>query len=369
MATPAKKKTAPVKKSAKAKVASPSKNAAPSEPPTISFPCLPVKQGNHTLYLLSANAKKLWDVVDINERDADKDTGYQRVLSPSRLRAITKFIQSGKPVPNSILVSFKKGQATVDSSGTKLTVTNIPDAGWIIDGQHRMAGAHAAANEIELPVVAFLDLDLDAQVEQFVTINREAKGVPASLYYDLLKRLPTKTPAEKAQERAADLANELKKDEESPFFGRIVVTTSPAKGEISLNNFVRKIAPLLVDGKPLNVYTANEQAHIINNYFAGLRVAEPDRFNKTSIFFQTLGFGALINALPIALSLCIKHYKAFKISDVAAMFGQISHFDYGAWEKMGTGSAAEIQAGEDLKTELRDAFDTATGSAGTLDLG
>jgi DGQHR domain-containing protein len=369
MATTAKKNAIPAKKSAVDKTAASSKSAAPSEPSTITFACLPLKQGKHTLYLLSANAKKLWSVVDINERDADKDTGYQRVLSPSRLRAITKFIQSGKPIPNSVLVSFKKGNATVDGSGTKLTVKNVPDAGWIIDGQHRMAGAHHAVNDIELPVVAFLDLDLDAQVEQFVTINREAKGVPTSLYYDLLKLLPSKTPAEKAQERAADLANELKKDADSPFFGRIVVTSSPSRGEISMNNFVRKIAPLLLDGKPLNVYTANEQAQIINNYFSGLRVAAPERFNKTSIFFQTLGFGALINALPIALSLCIKHYKAFKISDVAEMFGQISHFDFGAWEKMGTGSAAELQAGEDLKSELRDAFDTATGSAGALDLG
>ncbi len=341
-----------------------------TKPKTISFPCLPVRQGKHTLYLFSADAKAIWNVVKINERDSDKDVGYQRVLSPSRLRAITKFVASGKPIPNSVLVSFRKGKASVNSTGTTLTIENISDAGWIIDGQHRMAGAHQATNDVELPIVAFLGLDMDAQIEQFVTINREAKGVPTSLYYDLLKKLPTKTAAAKAQERAADLANELKKDENSPFFGRVVVTTSPSRGEISLNNFVRKVAPLLGDSRPLNIYNANEQAQIINNYFAGLRVAFPDRFNKTSIFFQTLGFGALINALPIALSLCIKHYQAFKIQDVGQMFAQISHFDFGSWEKMGTGSAAEVQAGEDLKTELRDAFDTSLGTTATaIDLG
>lgn len=327
----------------------------------IVFPCLPVKQGKTTLYVFSANAKQLWSLVQINQRDSNKETGYQRLLSPSRLRSITRFISSGSPVPTSILLSLSK--AKVSSDGRQLTVTNAPDSGWVIDGQHRLAGAHQSTKDIELPVVAFLDLDEDSQIEQFVTINKEAKGVPTSLYYDLLSRLPQKSSADLAKERAADLANELKKDEESPFFGRIVVTSSPQKGEISLTNFVRKIAPLLLDGRPLHIYTAPEQAQIINNYFAGLRLAQPSKFNKSSVFFQTLGFGALINALPTAMNLCLKHYKAFKVSDVGSLFKEISHFDFDAWQSMGTGSAAEIQAGEDLKIELRDAFDSPSGGA------
>lgn len=324
---------------------------------TVKFPCIAVHQAKHTLYIFSADAKALWSLVQINERDANKDTGYQRILSPSRLRSITKFITAGKPVPTSILVSFNKGLAKVNAEGTEITITNKPDAGWVIDGQHRLAGAYQSTKNIELPVVAFLALDEDEQIEQFVTINREAKGVPTSLYYDLLKHLPGKTAADVARERAADLASEIKKDESSPFYGRIVVTTSPVKGEISLNNFVRKISPLLLDGRPLHLYTIPEQGQIINNYFSGLRMAFPDRFNTSSVFFQTLGFGALINALPTALNLCLRHYRAFKVSDVAQMFGQITHFDFDAWQSMGSGSGAEIQAGEDLKIELRDAFE------------
>lgn len=336
---------------------------------SFTFPCLPVKQGGRTLYLFAASAKDLWKIVQINQRDPDKDTGYQRVLSPSRLRSITKFISEGKPIPTSVLISFGKA-AKFNAAKNELTIENVENAGWIIDGQHRLAGAHQSTAQIDLPVVAFLSLDEDQQIEQFVTINREAKGVPTSLYYDLLKHLPGKSSAEEAKERAADLGTELRKDEGSPFYSRIVVTSAPAKGEISLTNFVRKVSPLLLDGRPLNVYTVPEQSQIINNYFAGLRVAFPERFTKSSIFFQTLGFGALINALPTALNLCLKNYKAFKVSDVSKMFSEISHFDFGAWEKMGTGSQAENQAGEDLKQELRDAFDDAKGGGGTaIELG
>lgn len=336
---------------------------------TISFKCIPVQQGVHTLYVFSASAKELWEVVSINLRDTDKDIGYQRVLSPSRLKSITKYVSAGKPVPTSILISFTKG-VTVSPLGDMLTVNKVADAGWVIDGQHRLAGAHQSPNDIELPVVAFLELDDEAQIEQFVTINKEAKGVPTSLYYDLLSHLPKKTAADVAKERAADLASELKRDEDSPFYGRIVVTTTPIKGELSLNNFVRKVAPLLMDGRALSVYSLREQSAILSNYFSGLRVAFPSKFSQSSIFFQTLGFGALINALPTAMGLCLKNYQAFKVSDVAKLFGQISHFDFDVWSKMGTGSSAELQAGEDLKQELKTAYEEADGGAAkTIDLG
>ena len=58
----------------------------------------------------------------------------------------------------------------------------------MIDGQHRLAGAHEAValgTDLVLPVIGFLDLSIEKQVELFITINKEARGVPASLYIDL----------------------------------------------------------------------------------------------------------------------------------------------------------------------------------------
>lgn len=321
---------------------------------TISFPCIPVKQGAVTLYLASINSKDLWNLVKINTRDEDKDSGYQRVLSPSRVRAIAAYIAAKKPIPTSVLVSFDK--AKVNGTGTQLIVDEVPDAGWIIDGQHRFAGAHESGTDINLPVVAFVGLNIKDQIQQFVTINREAKGVPTSLYYDLLQHLPHKSAADIAKERSADIATELKREEESPFFGRIVVTTSPKKGEISLTNFVRKVHPMLLDGRALHHYASPQIVGILTNYYDGLSVAFPKIFSKSSIFFQTVGFGALMNALPTALHICMTTYKGFKVEHVAKMFKEVQHFDFAGWESLGTGSAAENQAGEDLKQELIAAF-------------
>lgn len=335
----------------------------------VKFNCIPIKQGAITLYAMAISAKTLWNLVQINTREADKDVGYQRVLSTSRVRAISKYIAGKNPIPTSILISFGDS-AIINSDGTEVTVSAKADAGWVIDGQHRLAGAHLSSKEIELPVIAFIGLDIEEQIQQFITINKEAKGVPTSLYYDLLSHLPVKSATDRAKERAADIASELRKDEESPFAGRIVITTAPKKGELSLNNFVRKVYPLLLDGRALSAYSVNEQKLIISNYYRGLQVAFPAYFSKhTSVFFQTIGFGALINALPTFLNLCIKTHKAFKVEDVANIFNEIKHFDFSAWDKLGTGTAAETQAGDDLKEDLISAFENAEGDISILDLG
>ena len=323
----------------------------------IKFPCIVFKQGNYDLVFFSAKASVLWDILEINRRIEDKDEGYQRALSPSRVKSIARYIDANNPLPISILVSFDEAKLNKDKN--ELIVPNKNDAGWVIDGQHRLAGSHIAKHDIVIPVIAFTGLDIEGQIQEFVTINREAKGVPTSLYYDLLKYLPTKKPSEIAKERSADIATELKKDENSPFFNKIVITTAPRRGQLSLTNFVRKFTPLILDGKGIfHIFTAFEQNAIINNYYISLRNVFPKQFNRLdSIFFQTLGFGALMNALPKFFSICLRDNKGFTAADATKIFNEINHFNFDDWYKKGTGSAAEIEAGNDLQTELSDAFE------------
>ena len=200
------------------------------------------------------------------------------------------------------------------------------------------------------------------QVEQFVTINREGKNVPTSLYLDLLKLLPLKKPADAARERATDIGTKLRKEEGSPFFERIVVTVSPKKGQISLTNFVRKVSPYVGEKGTLFVYTLQEQSAVISNYFSGLRQIFPKEFDKTeSIFFKTVGFGALWNVFPTFFNLTLKNQLGFSVQDVAAVFKRIETFDFAAWTQYGTGNQAEINAGKDIEAELQIAFNATDG--------
>lgn len=337
----------------------------------LKFAASELTQTGNKLYIFKASASVLFNALSINRRieSKDKDEGYQRVLSISRVQAIARYISQKKPIPGAIIVCFDT--ATFNKEKGELTVPAGTDVGWVIDGQHRLAGADMAAREgtdIELPVVAFIGLTEPRQIEQFVTINREAKNVPTSLYLDLLRNLPDKNPAESAKERAADLATELRRDEESPFFQRIVVSTSPKAGQLSLTNFVRKIAPhVLRDKGILHLYTEREQLAVISNYYKGLRQVFPREFeSKDSDFFKTVGFGALWNVFPTFFNLALKNQQGFTVKDVVAIFKRIDTFDFSSWKQFGSGNQAEINAGNDLRTTLLLAFNTEDGSTGSL---
>jgi len=320
----------------------------------------PLKQGDQSFYLFSMAASKLWTITDINRRSDDKQEGYQRALSPSRVRSIRKYISNNGIVPGSIVVSFDDGEFDVKKS--ELVLPNKPDLGWVIDGQHRLAGAFEAEADgvdIILPVVAFLKLSLEKQIEFFITVNREAKSVPASLYIDLLKHLPRKkTDKELTDERIADITRTLNSDELSPFYQRIIFTRTAKAGEISLVNFARILRPHIARPNGiLGLYTQIEQTGAINNYYKALENVFPPHFeNDAGIFFKTVGFGAVWRAFPIIFNWCLGRYKAFNVASVSKALAYVKDFEFEGWNQLGSGTAAENQAGDDLVERLTEAF-------------
>lgn len=336
----------------------------------LKFTALAIQQEAATLYVFVSKASALYDSFSINRRVEAKDEGYQRTLSLSRVEAITRYIADRKkPIPGAIIVCIDN--ASFQKRNSQLTVPAGTDVGWVIDGQHRLAGAAMAARQgvdIELPVVAFTGLTEKAQIEQFVTINREAKNVPTSLYLDLLHNLPDKNPADAAKERAADIATQLRRDEDSPFFERIAVTTSPRSGQISLVNFVRKIAPHITRDKGiLGTYTELEQCKVISNYYKALaHVYSREFVAKDSIFFKTVGFGALWNVFQSVFSLTLKNCSGFTVKDVVSILKQVQSFDFSAWLQAGSGNQAETTAGDDFRSALLIAFNAEDGPPSSL---
>ena len=176
-----------------------------------SIPAIPLVQGSKKFYIFAIQASELYQLVQINRRSEDKREGYQRALSPSRVRSVARYLLSGGAIPGAIAVSFDAGN--FDPKQNRLKLPGSEDIGWVIDGQHRLAGAFEASEQgidVELPVIAALDANIESQIELFITINREARGVPASLYIDLLKDIPRKkTERELSDERIADIAKPI----------------------------------------------------------------------------------------------------------------------------------------------------------------
>lgn len=324
----------------------------------MKIPCIRVKQGKKYFYIFSCKASTLWSFCQINRRAEDKDEGYQRVLSPSRVRQIKNFIQAGNAIPGAIIISFDN--AIYKNKYLEFDIS--ADAAWILDGQHRSAAAHEAAKEgldIELPIVAFAGLDVQEQTDYFVTINKEAKSVPSSLYIDLLKHLPKKkTEKEVLEERVADLAKIMSRDPESVFFQRIVSTTTPSEGQVSLTNFARVLRPHIHPTTGiLGTYNLNQQVKVIENYFDALKNAFPKVY-ATNLFFRTVAFGGIFRALPVIFSASLAQSSAFRVADVQKIFEMVPHVNFEGWRELGSGSQAEKVAGDDLIIEIKKALES-----------
>jgi len=326
------------------------------KPRNFKFDCLTFEQADQELVLFLCGAKQLRKFSQVNQLEEDSDKGYQRAVSASRVAKIAKFIDDGNFIPNSVLISFE--HAKLNKEKNVITIDNRQDAGWVIDGQHRLAGGHESSDDIVLPVVAFVGLGMEQQIKCFVTINKEQKGVSSSLYLELMRGLPgsIKNATDNAKKRAVDLAHSLKQDELSPFYGRIVSTTSPKKGEISLTNFVRKVHPLLKQGGGrLETFNDDERFKVLSNYYKGLEQNFPEEYDDVnSPFFKTLGFGALISVLPTFLDISLGEYGGkFRVAEASKLFKKISDFDFSSWGGI-SGSGAEKIAADALRNAILD---------------
>ena len=119
------------------------------------------------------------------------------------MKSIARFIASNGLIPGSIIVSFDKGEFS-ETSGN-LTLPNRKNIGWIIDGQHRMAGAKEAAEkgvDPELPIVAFLNAKT-RKANRIVCDNQQG-GAQCTCFalYRLIKAPSAQKDGERPHRRA-----------------------------------------------------------------------------------------------------------------------------------------------------------------------
>ncbi len=325
----------------------------------VTFDCLTFEQNKNTLVLFKIKAKELLEFASVARKTEETPDGYQRMFSEFRKKSIAKFIDTGNIIPVSVLISIDKASLSKDKK--QITIENSPNNAWIIDGQHRTLGAALAEAEIELPVIAMLKAGQAEQVLQFVTINREAKGVPSSLYIDLLGRLPRElSPKETAQNRASDIADVLNKSETSPFYNRIAITSSPKAGQISKSNFVRKVEPLVTfERGKLSDFPLVQQTKIIENYFRAIeKVFNWELKKERPIFYQTVGFGAFMKSFEYIFNTIINRTNgSFTVQDIIGLLKEVleeTDLKDGieGWTQYGTGEKAENNAASELKTAI-----------------
>jgi DGQHR domain-containing protein len=236
-----------------------------------------------------------------------------------------------------------------------LHIPREPDISWVIDGQHRLFGLHLADSDLPVSVAAFIGLSLEDQVALFIKINSTQKGVPASLYLDLLEIVGDEDSIDR---KIRDLIDQLNSDVDSPWYNNINMT-GEGKGAISLVNFSRRLKPLIApDNGDLRMYTFEEQYKILFNYFTAIKAVFLDQWdNGKYTLTKTVGFGALMSILPFVINLTIQQHGTFSANSVVKIFNLINDLKFDAETiGAGTGNKAETFAGKVICEKLSEVF-------------
>ncbi|MFO5438564.1 MAG: DGQHR domain-containing protein, partial [Dolichospermum sp.] len=213
---------------------------------TIQIPAFQVIQNNISMLVFVTTVKMIYERFDVSRRIDDKKLGYQRSFSKKRIKEIKNYInQEQGIIPNSILVNIDEGKFDYQENNNLLILHETESLGLIIDGQHRVNGCYDANPDFKLMVIATLGLSVKDQARLFVTINKTQKGVPASLYLDLMDLLDGDIEdfdgeGVTAERRAREIAIRLNETDESPLY-ELIRTTGESGFGISLNEFVTQI--------------------------------------------------------------------------------------------------------------------------------
>lgn len=175
------------------------------------------------------------DISRIHRDESDTLQGFQRKGIKQHVNDIAEYLDEGNVLfPNSIILAFSPEVEFKQSRGREpagslragqIGTLEIPvknegqRVAWIVDGQQRsLALSQAKTKGINVPVVAFIALNLEVQREQFILVNK-AKPLPSRLINELLPAVDTHLPRDlSARKLPSELCDLLNRDPKSPFY-------------------------------------------------------------------------------------------------------------------------------------------------------
>lgn len=204
------------------------------------------KMGGKPFYTFLIRPEELMKIAYVGHkgsRDMENLETYQRMLQSDRLKGIARYINDGGKFPTNIVINLKtpgkkepqfdKKEAIGEEILGVLHLPAIYALAWIIDGQHRLYGyAYARENsgfiadETVLPVLAYVNLPADEEMNLFIDINSKQVKVKTGLLVELYSDLHWNSDdvEEAFQALLSRIAYRLNKDKGSPLNDRMVVS-------------------------------------------------------------------------------------------------------------------------------------------------
>ncbi|MDD2799323.1 MAG: DGQHR domain-containing protein [Bacteroidales bacterium] len=289
---------------------------------------LKTKFGDLTVYTQSLKIKDVINIFYVAIRGKDDEEGaVQRVLNRQRITSIKKYVLEGNIFYSTFILNWTDTTLQPEFKDNEIVIPIIPFAAQAIDGQHRLVGLQEAMKENdeigekEILVTISLNLKTKDAAKIFVNINSEQKPVPKSLIYDLFGEIENDN--NHSINRAADIADELNSNIESPYYSCIKYPGQPkGVGLVDLSTVVSSLKRHL---EPDGVFASHKltnlqnQKSVIINYFTALKFYyDKDGLwsnkNKNPFFTNAGFFGAIEHLIKNLLIKCAEK-KSFKIED------------------------------------------------------
>ncbi len=316
------------------------------------------KRPDVNLYVTALPLKDLLGRFRSDTYRSDNPAGYQRPVTPSRVRQLSAYMLSEEGMlPTSIVLCIRQPhraqfEAAVrgdGSAGETGLLTIDPEVGlWVVDGQHRLSGLERALHrdkakwvaDYPLPVVIVEGIDQYEEMRYFHVINTRHKGVPTDV---VDRHLLSMREAEGAglleregernyqRARATKLTDLLNSHPSSPWQWMIRMPGEKLRPEHTLrqHSMVSSLEPVVNDGFVKRLGD-EEAGKLVLNYWNAARGLWQSAFEapREYVIQRPLGAGALHQIFSDVLELCrtADDFSTEKMQDVLSYVGRSAGF-------------------------------------------
>lgn len=263
------------------------------EDETVKIPAFRVKFDGTEMYNFFMSPDELIKISYVARRETGRRDFYQRIVEPSRLSKITRFLEKGGIFPTNIVVGinkkveFKKIKTKKEDgeifskwlSFGKLRFPKSYQSCWIIDGQHRLFSFKKGMKQ-KLSVLAFDNINLSKQTSFFVQINKYAKPISSRLLWDLEGDL-------RPESKEGIISNAVKIiNTQNPYVRKISIP-SVGSGPISIATFCTS---LMKSGFAEKQIKTGKAKYVVNNPFFSQDYSEfSENIAKSiSLYFKSI---------------------------------------------------------------------------------
>lgn len=286
---------------------------------TKSFDAFDLSREGVGLYIIAVRPSEIFHYTRVSRVDEDAEAGFQRALEPHRVKRIAEYITEGKVVPGAIILSAQDpSKISFNETTGKIQFPSESGFFLVIDGQHRLYGSIKAEEEygaeIKIPVCILSNLSHAEEVQYFIDINGNQKGVTKTLRIELTKFLVEEESIDAIRLR---LFEDLNTDPESPLFGHLSATRRSI-GVISHVPFKAALDKIL-DKDPLKKLEYENKKKLLKNYLTGI-VNNLQEIEQEKRIFQSAFFQAIFRVFEKACEVVLMYHRNYSEKSFESLF-------------------------------------------------